>query len=86
MSLPSERIRDPGRDEQPGSYIRELKKLFSGLKYFKFFDVDPGSVIRIRDGKIRIRDKNPGSATLARLMSAGCRPPPPPFVCAREGR
>ncbi len=28
--------------EQPGSYLRELKKLFFGLKYL-FFDADPGS-------------------------------------------
>jgi hypothetical protein len=32
------------RDEQPGSYFRELKKQFFGLKYLiKFFYVDPGS-------------------------------------------
>jgi hypothetical protein len=28
------------RDEKPGSYFRELKKQFFGLKYLKFFDVD----------------------------------------------
>jgi hypothetical protein len=32
------------RDEQPGLYFRELKKLFFGLKYFN-------SLMRIRDGK-----------------------------------
>jgi hypothetical protein len=31
------------RDEKSESYFRELKKLFFGFKYFKFFDVDPGS-------------------------------------------
>ncbi len=36
-------------DEQPGSYFRELKKHFFGFKYFN-------SLMRIRDGKIRIRD------------------------------
>jgi hypothetical protein len=47
-------IRDPGsgafltgiriRDEQPGSYFREPKKLIFGLKLeiLKFLDVDPG--------------------------------------------
>ncbi len=35
-----------------------------------FFDADPGSGIfltLIRDGKIRIRDKHPGSATLTKF-------------------
>jgi hypothetical protein len=41
------------RDEQPGSYFRELRK--------KVFDADPGSGMEkfesgIRDGKIRIQD------------------------------
>jgi hypothetical protein len=55
-------IRDPENEQ------------FFGLKILKFFDAepDPGSGIRnlfdlgswIRDGKIRIRDKHPGSATL----------------------
>ncbi len=52
-------IRDPGwakiriRDEQPGSYIREIRNNFLGL-ILGFFDADPGSEkekIRIRDGK-----------------------------------
>jgi hypothetical protein len=30
------------RNEQPGSYFRELKKQCFGLKYIKIFDVDPG--------------------------------------------
>ncbi len=29
------------QDEQPGSYIRELRKNFWGVKIFKFFDADP---------------------------------------------
>jgi hypothetical protein len=49
-------IQDPGwlkvwiRDEQPGSYFRELRN----INILKFFDADPGSGIekmRIRDGK-----------------------------------
>jgi hypothetical protein len=32
------------RDEQPGSYFRELKKQFFGLKYLNF-------LMKIRDGK-----------------------------------
>jgi hypothetical protein len=43
-------------DEQPGSYFLELGNHFfgflGGLKYFNFFDVDPGSGIE----KSRIRD------------------------------
>jgi hypothetical protein len=53
-SAPGSRI----RDEQPGSYFPEL----FGVKILKFYDADPGS--GIRDGKSRIRDKHPGSATL----------------------
>jgi hypothetical protein len=58
------------RDEQPGSYFLELRNnfvVFFGVKILKFFDEDPGSgmeTVRIRDGKRRIRDKYPGSATL----------------------
>ncbi len=44
------------RDEQPGSYFIELRNHFLGLKY-------SNSMMRIRDGKIRIRNKHPGSAT-----------------------
>jgi hypothetical protein len=32
------------RDEQPGSYFRELRNNFSGLKYLNF-------LMQIRDGK-----------------------------------
>jgi hypothetical protein len=32
------------RDEQPGSYFRELRNIFFGLKYLN-------SLMRIRDGK-----------------------------------
>ncbi len=51
------------RDEQPGTYFRELSKNCFGLKYLKFFDADPGSGIE----KIRIRDKYPESATLKKI-------------------
>jgi hypothetical protein len=67
------------QDPYPGSgmnipdHISESLKQFFGLKILKFFDADPdlGSGIRnlfdtgsgIQDGKIRIRDKHPGSAT-----------------------
>jgi hypothetical protein len=43
------------RDEQPGSYFRELRNNFWGLKHL---NADPGSgmeKILIRDGKIRIQ-------------------------------
>jgi hypothetical protein len=68
-------ILDPGwskiririRDEQPGSYLRELRNNFFGLKYLSSLtpirdgkNSDPGSGM----GKIRIRDKHLGSATL----------------------
>jgi hypothetical protein len=51
-------------------------KQFFVVKIIKFFyvDPDPGSGIfsdpgsRIRDGKIRIRDKHPGSATLTKTV------------------
>ncbi len=49
----------------PIMFPRALKQFF-GLTP-KFFDLDPGSGMekfRIRDGEIRIRDKNPRSATL----------------------
>ncbi len=49
------------RDEQPGSYFRELNKQFFGFIILKFFDVDPGWK-KIWSG---IRRKHPGSATLA---------------------
>jgi hypothetical protein len=63
LVIPEPPHRDPGwekfririRDEQPGSYFRELGNKFWGFKYFnslmkirdpqilKFFDADPGS-------------------------------------------
>jgi hypothetical protein len=58
------------RDEHPGSYFRALRNNIFGLKILTYFDADPdpGSgifLIRvIRDGKFRILDKHPGSATL----------------------
>ena len=60
---------DPGsgmgesQHPDPGSGMNNLV----GVKILKFFNEDPGSgmeTVRIRDGKSRIRDKNPGSATL----------------------
>ncbi len=47
-------------------YFESLETIF-GLKILKFFYADPDPEIFwpwIRDGKIRIRDKHPGSATL----------------------
>ncbi len=68
------------RDENPGSYFREIRNNFKILKFF-YADPDPGSRnlfdlgSGIRDGKnldpgsgmekIWIRDKHPGFATLA---------------------
>ncbi len=46
------KIRIRIRDEQPGSYFRELRKIIFWVKIHKFFDADPGSGIE----KIRIRD------------------------------
>jgi hypothetical protein len=47
---------DPGwvenhiREEQPGSYFRELGNQYFGVKILKFFDADPGiETIRIRN-------------------------------------
>ncbi len=33
--------KDPDPDEKPGSYLRELRKQFFGLKILKFVDGDP---------------------------------------------
>jgi hypothetical protein len=43
--------------DQPRSYFRELRNHFFGVKILKFFDADPGSVMKkfrsgIRHGKI----------------------------------
>ncbi len=43
-------------------HISESLETIFWVKILKFFDEDPVSVIW--DGKIRIRDKHPGSATL----------------------
>jgi hypothetical protein len=61
----------------PDHISESLETIFFGLKILKFFDADPdlGSGIRspfdpgsgIQDGKIRIRDKHPGSATRRKL-------------------
>ncbi len=63
-------IRDPGWVESqhpdPGSgmnnpnHIFYLEIIFLGVKIVKFFDADPGSGME----KSRIRDKDPGFATL----------------------
>jgi hypothetical protein len=58
------------RDEHPGSYFRELRNNFLGLKYFGCGSgsrnlFEPGSGME----KIRIRDKHPGTATLTLLLS-----------------
>jgi hypothetical protein len=64
----------PIRDEQPGSYFRELKKQFFGLKYWNSFMWIPSGIekIRIMDPGWKkvgsgIWDKHPGSATLVFL-------------------
>ncbi len=43
------KVRIRMRDEQPGSYFLELSNRIFGLKFLN-------SLMRIRDGKIRIRD------------------------------
>jgi hypothetical protein len=53
-----------GRKSASGSGMNnflELKNHFFWVKILKFFDADPGSGME----KSRIRDKHPGSATLA---------------------
>jgi hypothetical protein len=52
------------RDEQPGSYFRELRNNF-WVQIPKFFDADPVYGME----KIRIRDKHPGSAILKNIVS-----------------
>jgi hypothetical protein len=47
-------------DEQTGSYFRELRNNFWGVKILKFFDADPGSgreKIRIWEGKKSVEEK-----------------------------
>jgi hypothetical protein len=68
------------RDEHPRS---ESLEQFFGLKYIKFFDADAdpgifltldpgwekfGSAIRDKHPQSRIRDKHPGSATMASIF------------------
>jgi hypothetical protein len=36
------KIRIRIQDKQPGSYFRELRNPFFGVKILKFFDADPG--------------------------------------------
>jgi hypothetical protein len=56
----------PDRNEQPGSYFRELRNNFL-VKILKFFDADPGwkkfgpGLEKFGSG---FRVKHPGSATL----------------------
>jgi hypothetical protein len=47
-------------NEHPGSYFREIRNYF--------FFIKNGSGAWIREGKIRIRDKHTGSATLNTIM------------------
>jgi hypothetical protein len=47
---------------QPGSYFRELRNNFLGIKILQFFDADPG--FGMEKFGSRICDKHPGSATL----------------------
>jgi hypothetical protein len=50
------------RDKQPGSYFRELRNNFFGVKILKFSYADPGwKILDLGSGN---RDKHPGSATL----------------------
>ncbi len=57
-------------DELPGSYFRELRNNFFGLKYLNSLiaDADPAIFLTLDPGsgmeKVRIRDKHSGSATL----------------------
>jgi hypothetical protein len=62
------KIRIRVRDEQAGSYFRELRNNFLGLKILKFFDADPGWT-KFGSGmeKIWIRDKHLGSTTLIEI-------------------
>jgi hypothetical protein len=53
-------IRDTGWVKNPGSYSESLEIIF-WVKILKYFDADPGSGME----KIQIRDRHPGSATLA---------------------
>jgi hypothetical protein len=72
------------QDERPGSYFRELKKQFLGLKYLNslmcIWDPgrkklsDPGSGME----KSRIRDKHPGSAQRRDSRVQGADPHPFP--------
>jgi hypothetical protein len=58
---------DPGSSMNIPDLIFERLGSVFGLKILQFFDADtdPGSCQPwVRDGKYRIRDKHPGSATL----------------------
>jgi hypothetical protein len=52
------------RDEQPGSYFRELKNSIFWVKILEFFNADPVWK-KLGSG---IGDKHPGSATLLLLV------------------
>jgi hypothetical protein len=74
-------ILDPGwvqiriRDEQPGSYFRELRHNF-WIKILKFVDADPGYDIRDRqnlDTGSGMEKIHPGSATLLFKRADGFR-------------
>jgi hypothetical protein len=68
----------PGSGMNKADHISEsLKKLFFGLKYLKFFDVDPGwEKFGSGMGKSRIQDKHPGSATLVTRSGYNCTTTP----------
>ncbi len=65
-------IRDPGMGERnnPDLIFESLETIFWGFKILKFFYADPESGMKKNSDpgpgmeKIRIRDKQPGSATL----------------------
>jgi len=69
------------RDDQPGSYFRELRNQFFWVKILNLFDAYPGSGIEI----IRIRDKHPGSATLGGGKGIDPQSPPTPR-CVTDDR
>jgi hypothetical protein len=62
---------DPGSEMNNPDHISESLETIFWAKILKFFYTDPGygmEKIRIRDGKIRIRDKHPGSAALVSYL------------------
>jgi hypothetical protein len=62
------KIRIQIRNEQPGSYLRELRNNF-WVKIPKFFDADPASGMEKFGSRIWDTQKHSGSATLPVLYS-----------------